>query len=58
MKELELKSTNEIKLLTKQLEADYDALKLKMVKDYDKLLEMEKQHQVATRIILLRENKG
>ena len=37
MEDLENKSNNEILFEIKQMEADYEALKLKMLKDYDKI---------------------
>jgi hypothetical protein len=36
------------------MEADYEALKLKMVQDYDKLIEIEKRFESANKIILKR----
>jgi hypothetical protein len=41
----------------KQYEADYEALKLKMIQDYDKLLEIEKNYEEANKIILKRLKK-
>lgn len=52
--ELEGKSNNEILFEIKQMEADYEALKLKMLKDYDKMEELEKRFDVANKIILKR----
>jgi hypothetical protein len=52
--ELEEKSNNEILFEIKQMEADYEALKLKMLKDYDKLMEIEKKFVVANNIIIKR----
>lgn len=40
--------------MIKQYEADHEALKLKMIRDYDKLLEIEKQFEIANTIILKR----
>ena len=54
---LEDKSNNEILFEIKQMEADYEALKLKMLKDYDKLVEIEKRFQKAN-LILLKRLKG
>lgn len=54
MDDLEQKSTNEILFEIKQLEADHEALKLKMVKDYDKLVEIEKQFERANQILVKR----
>jgi hypothetical protein len=36
------------------MEADHEALKLKMLKDYDKMVELEKRFDVANKIILKR----
>ncbi len=52
--ELESKSNNEILFEIKQMEADHEALKLKMLKDYDKMVELEKRFDVANKIILKR----
>jgi hypothetical protein len=54
---LEDKSNNEILFEIKQMEADYEALKLKMLKDYDKLVEIEKNFQKAN-LLLLKRLKG
>ena len=54
MNDLEQKSNNEILLEIKQMEADYEALKLKMLKDYDKMVEMEEKYAKANDIILKR----
>lgn len=51
---LEELSNNEILFRIKQYEADYEALKLKMVQDYDRLLEIEKNFETANKIILKR----
>jgi ABC-type uncharacterized transport system involved in gliding motility auxiliary subunit len=52
--ELEEKSNNEILFEIKQMEADHEALKLKMIKDYDKLIEIEKKFEQANLILLKR----
>ncbi len=54
MEKIEEKSNNEILFMIKQYEADHEALKLKMIRDYDKLLEIEKQFEIANTIILKR----
>ena len=54
MEELENKSNNEILFEIKQMQADYDALKIKMLKDYDKMEELEKRFEKANKIILKR----
>jgi hypothetical protein len=57
LEELEEKSNNEILFEIKQMEADHEALKLKMIKDYDKLIEIEKKFERAN-LILLKRLKG
>lgn len=52
--DFESKSNNEILFDIKQMEADHEALKLKMLKDYDKLVEIEKRFDKANKIILKR----
>jgi hypothetical protein len=52
--ELESKSNNEILFDIKQMEADHEALKLKMLQDFDKLVEIEKRFDKANKIILKR----
>jgi hypothetical protein len=54
MEELENKSNNEILFEIKQMQADYDALKIKMLKDYDKMEELERKFERANKIILKR----
>lgn len=54
MDDLENKSNNEILFEIKQMEADHEALKLKMVKDYDRLVEIEERFAKANSIILKR----
>lgn len=51
---LEEMSNNEILFCIKQFEADHEALKLKMLKDYDKLVEIENRFARANDIILKR----
>jgi hypothetical protein len=51
---LEDKTNNEILFYIKQLEADHESVKLRMIKDFDKLVEIEKQFDTAQRIILKR----
>jgi hypothetical protein len=50
-------SNNEILFKIKQLEADYDALKLKILKDYDALENLEKEFNKA-QIIITKRLKG
>lgn len=47
-------SNNEILFLIKQLEADHEALKLKMIQDYDRLVEIEKKFDQANKLIVKR----
>jgi hypothetical protein len=54
MNDLENKSNNEILFLIKQLEADHEALKLKMLKDYDKMVEIEKTFDNANKLLVKR----
>jgi hypothetical protein len=55
--DLEGKSNNEILFEIKQMEADHEAIKLKMIQDYDKLVEIEKRFEAANKIILKRLKK-
>lgn len=54
MEDLEEKSNNEILFEIKKMEADHEALKLKMLKDYDKLVEIEKRFDRANQILIKR----
>lgn len=47
-------SNNEILFKIKQMEADYEALKIKILKDYDALENLEKEFTKAQAIILKR----
>ena len=51
MDELENKSNNEILFEIKQMEADYEAVKLRINKELDKMDEIEKRFALATKII-------
>lgn len=53
---LEDLSNNEILFEIKQMEADHESLKLKMLKDYDKLVEIEKKFDKANQILSKRLN--
>lgn len=57
MKKMEDKSNNEILFEIKQMEADHEALKLKMIKDFDKLVEIEKRFERANQILIKRLKK-
>jgi len=54
MSDLENKSNNDILLEIKQMEADHEALKLKMVQDYDKMVALEKRFDDANKILVKR----
>jgi len=51
---LEDLSNNEILFEVKQMQADHESLKLKMLKDYDKMIELEKKFDQANKILLKR----
>ena len=48
------KSSNEILIDIKQMEHEYEALKSKMLTDWDKLMEIEKNYKEAHLIITSR----
>lgn len=54
VEKLEDLTTNEILFQIKQYEADHEAIKLRMIKDYDKMVELEKKFDKANKIILKR----
>ncbi len=54
MNELESKSNNEILFEIKQMEADHEAIKLRMLKDLEKLEELEKRFDQANKLIVKR----
>lgn len=54
MIDLEQKSNNELLFEIKQMEADHEALKLKMIKLYDELTEIEKQFDKANKLLVKR----
>jgi hypothetical protein len=54
MDKLEDKSNNEILFEIKQMEADHEAIKLKMLKDYEKMVELEKRFDQANKILVKR----
>ena len=56
-KKLDDMSNNEILFEIKQMEASHEAIKLKMLKDYDKLLEIENDFNKAN-ILLSKRLKG
>jgi hypothetical protein len=54
MSDLKDKSNNEILFEIKQMEADHEALKLKMIQDYDKMVEIEKRFDEANKLLVKR----
>ena len=54
MNDLENKSNNDILFEIKQMEADHEALKLKMIQDYDKMVEIEKRFDDANKLLVKR----
>lgn len=52
--DLEDKSNNEILFEIKQMEADHEAIKLRMLKDLEKLEELEKRFDQANKLIVKR----
>lgn len=54
MDKIEDMSNNEILFLVKQLEADHEAIKLKMIQDYDKMVEIEKRFDEANKLLVKR----
>lgn len=57
MEDLDNKTNNEILTIIKQLEADHEALKLKMVTDYEKMLSIEEDYEKANNVVLQRMKK-
>lgn len=54
IEELEGLTNNEILFKIKQYEADHEALKIKMIKDFDNLIEIEKKFDRANKILVKR----
>lgn len=54
MNELEQKSNNEILFEIKQMEADHEAIKLRMLKDLEKLEELERRFDQANKLLVRR----
>ena len=54
MSNLEDKTNNEILFEIKQMEADHDAIKLRMLKDLEKLEEIEKRFDQANKLLVKR----
>ncbi len=57
MDELENKSNNDLLFEIKQMEADYEALKIKMLQDLDKMDEMDRRFDRIQLILHKRLNK-
>ena len=55
--EFEEKSNNEILFEIKQMEADHEALKLKIVRDFDVLVEIENRYNYANNLLIKRLKK-
>ena len=58
MEDLENKSNNEILFEIKKMEAEHEAVKLKMLKDLEKLEDIEKKIEKANLILLKRLKKN
>ena len=56
MNNYENKPNNEILINIKQMQIDYEHLKQKILNDYDRLLEMEKEFAKANKVIMSRLN--
>lgn len=54
MDNLEEMTNNEILFQIKQFEADHEAIKLKMLQDYDKMVEIEKKFDRANKLLIKR----
>ena len=54
MENLENLSNNEILFHVKQLQADHEAIKIRMLKDLDELEKTEKKFEEANKILLKR----
>lgn len=54
MEDLENKTSNELLFEIKQLEADHEAIKLKMLKDFDQMVEIEQKFDKVNKILLKR----
>jgi hypothetical protein len=53
-KKLDNMDNNSLLFYIKQLESDHESIKLRMILDFDKLVEIEKSFDQANRIILKR----
>lgn len=54
MNDLETLSNNEILFEIKQLEADHESIKIKMLKDLERLEEIEKRFEQANKLLVKR----
>jgi len=54
MNNLETLSNNEILFEIKQLEADHESIKIKMLKDLERLEEIEKRFEQANKLLVKR----
>ncbi len=54
MEELEKKSNNEILFEIKQMEADYESIKINLLKDYDRMIDLETRYDQANKLLLKR----
>ena len=54
MDELENKSNNEILFEIKQMEADYESLRIKILKDFDKMVDIENKFTKANQLLVKR----
>ena len=54
MEDLENKTSNELLFEIKQLEANHEAIKLKMLKDFDQMVEIEQKFDKVNKILLKR----
>lgn len=54
MDDLENKTSNELLFEIKQLEADHEAIKLKMLKDFDQMVSIEQKFDKVNKILLKR----
>jgi hypothetical protein len=51
MKQYEAMSSNELLFYLKQFEADHEAIKVKMINDFDKMVDIEKKYERVSQIL-------
>lgn len=51
MEDLKDKTNNELLMEVKQLQADHEALKLKILKDYDEMIEVETRFNTINELL-------